>query len=257
LFVGLITNGTTLSEQKTEELAHSGLDFITISLDGPEETHNDIRGGINSFQKSVKTIKILREKRGKSLFPTITINLTISDFNFDRVDEMVDIALDSGADILQFQHQWFVDNPTANAYNKWTKDNLGMDSNFIGTFETGTARNIKTDMLFEKIEKAKKNNKGVFIRVYPDLNKEDTKTYYGGMNAVFTKACVNPWFGLIVKPDGDVVPCIDHVWGNLKEKPFKEIWNSPNAILFRQKVRNQKYFPGCTRCCGFFRKAVS
>jgi len=42
------------------------------------------------------------------------------------------------------------------------------------------------------------------------------------------------------------------VVGNVTETPFRQIWNSERMRLFRKVVREQRYFPGCTRCCGFF-----
>ena len=56
IYVGLSTNGL-LWESKEKELITAGLNFVQISIDGPEEVHNHIRNNNQCFKKAVGAIK--------------------------------------------------------------------------------------------------------------------------------------------------------------------------------------------------------
>jgi MoaA/NifB/PqqE/SkfB family radical SAM enzyme len=118
-------------------------------------------------------------------------------------------------------------------------------------FETNSTQRVDGSLVHRQLKQLKSDSR-VQVRVVPDLAEEDTVTYYAGMSPVDGDRCTTPWCGAIVKPNGDVVPCIDYVVGNVTETPFRQIWNSERMRLFRKVVREQRYFPGCTRCCGFF-----
>lgn len=252
LFVGLITNGMLAAAGKLEKAVRAGLDFATVSIDSPErEIHNLIRGNPASFDNCLRTLGVIRELRGRKRSPVLTINVTVSDYNHKNLLGMLALAEDAGADVLQFQHQWFSEHDTSVAYNRWAGQYLGLDSHHMETFETCSTLRVDGALVHEQLSEIKEKA-GIQIRVVPDLSLGDTITYYRGMSPVGSNRCTTPWCGAIVKPDGDVVPCVDYVVGNVRETPFKQIWNSQRMRLFRTTVREQGYFPGCTRCCGFF-----
>jgi len=56
---GLVTNGFLLNKQRLESLLNAGLRSITISLDGLENSHNWLRGNINSFRNAISAISLL------------------------------------------------------------------------------------------------------------------------------------------------------------------------------------------------------
>ena len=254
LFVGLITNGLISNEGKIKGLIEAGLNFVTVSIDSPvREVHNEIRGNVKSFDNAVETVRLIKRLRGRKKFPVVTVNLTISKYNYLELDKMLDLGESLNVDVLNFQHQWFSDAKTARAYNLWAEKNLGLKSEYMGSFETDSAFEVDGERVYESLSKIKERAK-IFVRVFPDINREETEKYYNGMEPVFNSYCVAPWYAVIVKPKGDVVPCVDFVVGNVKEKSFKDIWNSDKMKHFRKKVKENKHFPGCTRCCGFFQR---
>lgn len=254
LFVGLITNGMLSNEKKISEVISAGVNFITISLDGPNgKVHNYIRNNKDSFKNCLRTIKIIKKLKGKKYFPILTVNLTISKYNYNKLNGILKLIEKLSPNILQFQHQWFTDSKNACLYAKWAKENLNINSDYIGTFETCAAKEVNGEKLYDELKKIKQESK-IYVRIFPDLTRKETIEYYHSMKPLYNKFCINPWFGTYVKPNGDVVPCIDYVIGNVKKDDFKKIWNSDRMKNFRRIVRKQKYFPGCTRCCGFFQK---
>lgn len=255
LFVGLITNGMLGAEEEIERMVSAGLSFLTISIDSPDkDTHNFIRNNTNSFDNCLSTLGIVKKSKGDKPFPIVTVNLTISNYNYDKLGGMLELADGAGVDVLQFTHQWFSDRDTSLNYSVWAEENLGLKSSHMGDFEAHTASEVDGAMVFEQLERIRKQSGEyhTYVRVSPDLTREDTLTYYCGMEPIYNKYCITPWTGALVKPNGDVVPCIDYVVGNVTRTPFKQIWNSERMRLFRRIVKEQKYFPGCTRCCGFF-----
>ena len=56
LFTSITTNALNL-KHKAAGLVDSGLDELYISLDGPEEIHNHIRGHKNSYGRAIEGIK--------------------------------------------------------------------------------------------------------------------------------------------------------------------------------------------------------
>jgi MoaA/NifB/PqqE/SkfB family radical SAM enzyme len=251
LFVGLITNGMLAECGRLEAVVRAGLDFLTVSIDSSDrDVHNLIRGNPRSYDNCVLTLELIKRlKRGRS--PLVTINVTVSDYNYEDLAGMLAIAEDGGADVLQFQHQWFCDDAAAKAYGAWAVETLGMRSAHMEAFETNSTQRVDGSLVHRQLKQLKSDSR-VQVRVVPDLAEEDTVTYYAGMSPVDGDRCTTPWCGAIVKPNGDVVPCIDYVVGNVTETPFRQIWNSERMRLFRKVVREQRYFPGCTRCCGFF-----
>ena len=58
--VSIVTNGLLLNEEIVKKLNTLNLDTITVSIDGLEKNHDQIRGE-GSFKKAINKIKILRE----------------------------------------------------------------------------------------------------------------------------------------------------------------------------------------------------
>ena len=56
---GIVTNGFLLNSQRLNSLLNAGLRSITISLDGMKESHNWLRGNINSFNNAIEAAKLL------------------------------------------------------------------------------------------------------------------------------------------------------------------------------------------------------
>lgn len=54
---GLVTNGMLLDERRLERLLRSGLHSVTVSLDGPEEYHNSMRGHPESYRRAMRAVR--------------------------------------------------------------------------------------------------------------------------------------------------------------------------------------------------------
>lgn len=82
-FVLLVSNGTLLRD-RAEEIVHSGLDVLIISLDGTGEVHDIIRGKVGLFETVIEGLKTLLSKRVKakrSSWFFLRPALTLDDFD--------------------------------------------------------------------------------------------------------------------------------------------------------------------------------
>jgi MoaA/NifB/PqqE/SkfB family radical SAM enzyme len=250
LAIGLVTNGTLLNRENAKKLVESGIDFITISLDGPEKIHNKIRGS-KCFKKTVEGITNLIKERESKKLPIITLNCTISDFNYLYLEDIVRLGENIRADIVALQHPCFLRKNTIALHHAIFGREFGESNNLVDGYENNSALKIDFSKLNEIIQKIKEKQKKVKIRLYQDFSPEQIKKYYETEAAVNNR-CVNPWFAATIKPNGDVTPCLGYVVGNIKNEKFSEIWNNHKFQQFRKVLKQKKYFPGCIRCCGFF-----
>jgi heme b synthase len=93
LVVALASNGTLIDQDLAKRIRESGVDRVSISLDGADEsTHDAFRRLSGSFRSAVAGIQALRAE-GVSL----QINVTVARHNADQLDEMVSLAKKLGA----------------------------------------------------------------------------------------------------------------------------------------------------------------
>jgi AdoMet-dependent heme synthase len=92
----LLTNGTLIDREKAARLAMTCVKGVQVSIEGPEQIHDGIRGE-GSFASSLRGISLLLDAG-----ITVTLNATLSEINADHFSEMVSLASSIGAQRLGF-----------------------------------------------------------------------------------------------------------------------------------------------------------
>jgi heme b synthase len=93
LVVALATNGTLVDADVARRVRESGVDRVSVSLDGADEsTHDAFRRLPGSFRSALAGIQAL----GAEGVP-LQINVTVAKHNADQLDEMVGLAKRLGA----------------------------------------------------------------------------------------------------------------------------------------------------------------
>jgi heme b synthase len=88
LIVALATNGTLIDQDLAKRIRESGVDRVSISLDGADEaTHDAFRRLPGSFRSAMDGIRALQAEG-----VPIQINVTVARHNADQLDDMVDLA---------------------------------------------------------------------------------------------------------------------------------------------------------------------
>lgn len=93
---GMTTNGTLIDQTNAKRLADSGIDSVTFSVDGLEDTHDWFRNKPGSFCKTIEGIQnLLQYSQGKI---TTQITTVVHKRNIHQLDEMFQLACVTGVD---------------------------------------------------------------------------------------------------------------------------------------------------------------
>lgn len=192
---------------------------IRISIEGLEDTNDEIRGLPNGYQRGYSTLKKLREMG----MTDVGFGMTVQDRNAPDLVPLYRISNEMGMEFA-----------TASLHN---------------SFYFVEARNIIHDrpmvaQHFEDLinELLASNEPKKWFRAY--FNHGLINYIYGQPRLL---PCDMSYDTFFIDPYGDVMPCNGtkdkEVMGNLNEQSWDEVWNSVQADVIREKVRH------CDRNC--------
>ncbi len=251
LHVAMVTNGTLL-ERKAEELMESPPASLQVSIDGPKDVHDKMRMVDGTFDKAFRGLKKLRDLKQElhSNKPAIAINSVITGDNYRNMPRMVEVAAELGADVLQFQHFWFMTPGMVDSHNHQWGDCMPIDPEEMGTTDT---HGVDAEELFSIMQQVERDAP-LPVVFYPELNREEVDIYYNAPETLIrprTPGCA--WLQTAIFPNGDVSPCFNHVMGNIRDTPFMEIWNNQKFREHRMRLAEHGALPICARCCAYHR----
>jgi MoaA/NifB/PqqE/SkfB family radical SAM enzyme len=254
LFLSLTTNGLLL-EHYAEKLLKTGLDVITVSIDGPERIHDAVRGVPGAFQIvmiGMAKLKNLR-KNYKNKSPRITVNYCVTDMNVGTLAETASVILSERlADTIAFIHPYFV---TESASNEHNRRFCAMGLSTPAGPQASILTHVDIDILWDQLREVKTLFSPNQVRETQRFNdKIKLFTYYHRPEvSVGNKRCLISWQRSMIMSNGDIViynRCIPYLVGNLHQKSFADIWNGEAYRSFRRILRKAGAFPVCSRCCG-------
>ena len=259
LHLCIITNGVLVSKY-AKLIVNAGVDELSLSIDGPEEVHDDVRnmkGAFSAIKKGVDEVNRLKAER-KSRFPIINIVCTISDRNFSRLDELVKVAEDMKAHTLNFHHLIHTDGETVKAHNAEFKELFGCESKDWEGFVLPNIRKVDAAVLTEKIRSITSKKYPFLVSFYPNFGLKELKDYYSDPKFIsksYPERCLSPWIVSYIYPDGSVLPChsLGYSAGNINEKSFLDIWNGEEMRKFRKELKKRKNFKVCPKCTEKYR----
>ena len=204
LYSSLITAGTLFTRERAQALKEAGLDHVQISIQSPNSQENDRIAGNRSFGKKIAAARLVKELD----FP-LTINCVLHRQNLDRIEEVLELALELGAQRLELANTqyygWAALNQEA-LLPSWEQLQRGEEA--VQRFRERVGP--KLDILW----------------VLPDLYEELPKPCMGGWGRT----------AIVVAPNGDVLPCqaastIPGLgFANLREHSLQWIWNESDAF---------------------------
>ena len=196
-----------------------GMNGIRVSIEGLQETNDEIRGLPNGYQRGYQTLKTLRAMGMKD----VGFGMTVQDKNAPDLVPLYRISDEMGMEFA-----------TASLHN---------------SFYFVESRNIIHDRPmvakhFEELINAllRSNSPKKWFRAY--FNHGLINYIYGQKRLLPCDMSFDTFF---IDPYGDVMPCNGtrdkEVMGNLNTQTWEELWNSPQADAVRAKVRS------CDRNC--------
>ncbi|MBS3816907.1 MAG: radical SAM protein [Candidatus Thermoplasmatota archaeon] len=256
LSLQVVTNGVKL-EEKAEEIVENEWDMICVSVDGPEEVHDECRGVEGAFKtmkEGVEKIQRLKEEKGKEK-PMIFTLTTLSSTNYDHLLDTVEVAQGFDPDTLVIYYSWFTSQEVGEKHSEIIKEEMGVEP-FAWKSYVRDHSGADFDALKDAVEEVKTrdwDNPVVFV---PNIKQEEIETYYKDpTDFLGWDNCLTPWVEANIMPNGDVVNCRDFpdiVMGNMMQDDLLDIYNNEKFKKFRKALAKQPdgVFPICSRCCG-------
>lgn len=186
---------------------------IRISIEGLEQTNNEIRGLDDGYNRGYTTLKTLVDMGMKD----VGFGMTVQDKNAPDLVPLYDISDKLGMEFA-----------TASLHNSF----YFVESNNIIKDRLMVAENF--EKLINKLLES--NSPKKWFRAYFN---------HGLINYIFSQKrllqCDMSFDTFFIDPFGDVMPCNGtkqkEVMGNLNEQTWDELWSSKQAENVRQKVR--------------------
>lgn len=258
----ITTNGTLLADcaEKLLTLCRQphALD-ITVSLDGLNEVHDNIRGVEGTFERALEGIRTLNTacaRRGWHQ-PPVHITCTISNLNLDHLTTFLKgiIAQHLPIRSLTFNHLWFRDSTITARHNQRYCETLPVVEENIQGVDIGT---IDPERLSTTIRAIKQFAATAPFPVFlePELSDAELRAYYSKpAQFVGYSKCTAAWRNIAITPGGTVILsplCFLPALGSIKGRDFREIWNAQPARNLRKKIFSAGRYPACARCCMLF-----
>jgi len=217
----LLTNGTLIDREKAAGLALTCVKGVQVSIEGPEEIHDRIRGK-GSFASSLRGISFLLDAG-----LTVTLNATLSNINADHFPAIVSRASSIGAQRLGFSR-------------------LVPSGRGAGLVEEmlGRARMRK---IYEEIFSLKPKHLEI-VTGDPVASQMTAESGSHDQGPVPTGGCAAGVSGLTFLPDGTVTPCrrLAIPVGNVRSDNLREVWATSDVL---NALRDRSRYEGKCGAC--------
>ena len=220
LYVNLITSGVGFTRERLKRLAAAGLDHIQLSFQDCVEDSANLFGGAKVHAHKVYVAAWIREEP-----LAFTINMVVHRGNLDRLEQLIALAAELGADKLEIANV---------QYYGWAVRNR----------ERLLPTRAQMEASLRIVAAARERLKGKMRIefVLPD--------YY----AKYPKACMGGWGRglMLIDPAGQAMPC--HAAGVIPglqfelahERPLRWIWEESSSF---QRFRGERWMPDPCRSC--------
>ena len=235
------TNGTLITRQHAERFAEAGLSYVGVSLDGLQEVHDQFRGVEGAFQQALEGIRNCRAAGVK-----VGLRLTLNRRNVAELTGIFDLIEREEIPRVCFYHLVYTgrgDRLRADALtNEQTREAVDLIVD----------RTAALHRAGRKVEVLTVDNHADGPYVYLRLLREDPGRAAECLQLLEMNAGNSTGVGIgCVSWNGDVLPdqfWRQHVLGNVRERPFSEIWTDGDHPLL-SKLRDRKSILTC-RCMG-------
>jgi len=239
----LLTAGLQL--EKYAEMIVECMDDVIVSIDGPADIHDRIRGVSGAYRRLHQGIQKLRDLR-----PEIPVSgrCTIQKQNYRELRNTVRTAHELDLNSLSF----LAADTISTAFNRPTGWTPARQTTV--TLDAVEARLLDVE-IEDLIRECRKDVESGFIVESPSKLRRIALHFRMQLGQVpaTSPRCNAPWVSAVLESDGAVRPCFFHrPFGNIHERPFAEIVNGPEALEFRRSL-DIPNDPVCRHCvCSLF-----
>ncbi len=243
-YVGLSTNGTLIDEHMLDKLAAVGYDYVGISIDGMRDTHDRFRCKQGAFDASIRAIRLCRDAGIK-----VGMRFTPTQDNAHELPQLLELMEREQVDKLYVSH-----------LNYSGRGNRNRRSDVVHQ-ATRKVMDLLFDTCWADVQAGRQrefvtgNNDadGVYLLHWIRRNVPER---YDAMRRRLAAWGGNASGVNIANIDnlGNVHP--DTFWwnydlGNVKERPFSEIWVDTSDPLMAGLKQSPRPLKGRCRVCRF------
>jgi heme b synthase len=230
----MATNGTLITPEIAGKIKSSGIQRVSVSLDGANaHEHDRFRKVAGAFQSALEGLDLFK-KAGLEY----QINTTVTRQNIHQVHDILDLAIELGA----VAHHIFLLVPTGRARDMVDQE---LDAHeyekllhWFYDMRNKVPLQIKATCAphYYRILRQEAHTRG---------EKVDFRTY--GLDAV-TRGCLGGTAFCFISHDGVVQPCgyLELNCGDVKKSSFGSIWQ--NSEIFEHLRNFSEYKGKCGRC---------
>lgn len=244
-YVGLSSNGTLITEDNIAAIADIGFDYVGVSLDGIEATHDKFRRKQGAFKESLHGIKLCRDAGIK-----VGVRFTLTQDNAHDLPKLLQLAEDEGIDKFYLSHLNYAGRGNINR-----KHDAVMET-------TRNAMDLLFDTCWNDIQQGRHrefvtgNNDadGVYLLLWVRKNHPHLEAHiraklaqWGGNSSGVNVANIDN-VG-VVHPD---TFWWHHPLGNVKDRPFSEIWQDTFDPLMAGLKASPRRIKGRCGDCQYF-----
>ncbi|MBW2064284.1 MAG: heme b synthase [Deltaproteobacteria bacterium] len=230
----MATNATMITPGLAERMKASGIQRVSVSLDGPDgETHDSFRKVPGAFKRSLEGIEYIK-KAGIQF----QINTTVTKHNVELIPEVLNKAMKLGA----AAHHLFLLVPTGRAREMVNQE---IDAKKYEELLKWFYRVQKEVPFHLKATCAPHYYRILREEAHRAGEKVDFKTY--GLDAV-TRGCLGGIGFCFISYVGIVQPCgyLELNCGDLRNASFEEVWR--DSAIFKKLRDFSEYKGKCGRC---------
>ena len=244
-YVALSTNGTLITEDNIGAIAACDFDYVGVSLDGMEATHDRFRRMDGAFRKSLHGIRLCRDLGVK-----VGVRFTLTRDNADDLPALLRLAEYEGIHRFYFSHLNYAGRGNKNrgddAHHRMTRQAMDLLFDTAWTSEeAGGKREFTT-----------RNNDadGVYLLFWLRKNFPHLEGHirarlaqWGGNSSGVNVANIDNLGS--VHPD---TMWWHHTLGNVRERPFGDIWQDlSDPLMAGLKARPRQVKGRCGGCAYF------
>jgi heme d1 biosynthesis radical SAM protein NirJ len=241
-YVGLSTNGTLIDENNIAAIAAAGYNYVGISLDGIEATHDRFRRLDGAFARSLHAIRLCRDHGIK-----VGVRFTLTQDNAAELPQLLTLMDEENIDKFYLSHLNYAGRGNRNrrddVYHRVTRD--AMDLLFARCLDE-QQRGIRREYVT-----GNNDADGVYFlmwvrRNFPEraAEMEQRLTQWGGNSSGINIANIDNLGN--VHPD---TMWWHHTLGNVRERPFSAIWQDTSDPLMAGLKQQPRPVQGrCAEC---------
>ncbi len=236
------TNGTLITKDKAAELKDLGLSYVGISLDGLNEVNDRFRGVSGAFDMALSGIKNCQEAGLK-----VGLRFTMNKRNLREIPGIFDLLEQKDIPRICFYHLVYTGRGSSlikedlnhretrevvDLIIDRTKDlhERGLDKEVLTVDNHADGPYLYLRMLKEKSPRA--------------ANVLELLKMNGGNSSGLGIGCVS-WDGRVHADQF----WRNHTFGNVRERPFSEIWTDSSIPLLARLKEKKKYVTGRCQAC--------